>query len=527
MDTLLQTVEIFLRKNHVSFDKVALEAELTSHPTYPSLDSIVETLTLLDIESLCVDLTLEELIPNGTPALVHLTGEIDQFGIVESITKDTIKVNCPFLSKTIKYTHTDFQQSWQGTTLYIVENEEQPLSVADRCKQYFYLYKSEALWAGILLLLIGLLTLPNHPHTPFFYYLLGIKMIGLFISIGLIKHELHEETKALKKICSIGKSFNCSAVLESKASKLFGWIPLSDMGGAYFSGGIILLLTGMMNDMYLAPIISSLAILSYLSIFYIGYSLYYQYFVIKKWCPLCLLTLLMLGLEIIGSVYFYKEVEVSFKALFFICVLFGILWIIWDTIHLRWESYKKLADVKAQYLKMLKDEELYHLIESKERKIEIDTLPVSSYVSACKTASTQIVAVISLSCSPCARACQILLSLKKKYQEKLDVRFCFIPNTADPENIMNKVTAYFYALYIKKGFNEVAKALEIWMTNTNFEHLKVACPVEFDEEEVQSLFRRQIEWLEEQSIHATPTLIVNGHLLSKWHSMEYLPYIVR
>jgi len=96
------------------------------------------------------------------------------------------------------------------------------------------------------------------------------------------------------KLCHLNKATNCNTVLNDKASKVFGWFGWADVGFVYFTGGFLFLLLNL-NEQSL----SLLAILSALSVPYPLFSIYYQGFVLKKWCPMCLGIQLILIIEFI------------------------------------------------------------------------------------------------------------------------------------------------------------------------------------------------------------------------------------
>lgn len=93
------------------------------------------------------------------------------------------------------------------------------------------------------------------------------------------------------------KAFSCDAVLNSKASKLFGIIKMSDIGIVYFMGGLVLLLFSFYGMTEVQKTLDMTSFLSVCSFPYIIFSLSYQRLKVKKWCPLCLGVLTVLLLE--------------------------------------------------------------------------------------------------------------------------------------------------------------------------------------------------------------------------------------
>ena len=124
--------------------------------------------------------------------------------------------------------------------------------------------------------------------------------VGLLTSVLLLWHDIDAHNPFLKEVCGgQGKKINCGAVLNSKGASFIG-ISWSVWGFAYFSSFFLiqLLYPGQSAQLSLWSIISLLVSP------YILYSIYYQWLVVKQWCPLCLTVQLVLLLNTITSVIF-------------------------------------------------------------------------------------------------------------------------------------------------------------------------------------------------------------------------------
>ena len=121
-----------------------------------------------------------------------------------------------------------------------------------------------------------------------------LKVTGFTASFVLILGQLGH--RLFDRFCFKGEKLNCQAVLESPAGKLLGFIPMSDLGGIYFSGGIILIgFSGF--DPFFFHRIYLLAVLNLLTLPYTIFSVLYQAIVVKRWCYLCLIVQLIFWLE--------------------------------------------------------------------------------------------------------------------------------------------------------------------------------------------------------------------------------------
>ncbi len=128
--------------------------------------------------------------------------------------------------------------------------------------------------------------------------LLLIKMLGLAVTILLLVYEIDKSNAFVKSICTAGRQSNCGAVLQSKASKIIG-MSWSEAGFFYFASTFLFLLfpsATFVNKIFVLSIANCLAAP------YILFSVYYQWKVVKQWCPLCLSVQAVLAMELIWSI---------------------------------------------------------------------------------------------------------------------------------------------------------------------------------------------------------------------------------
>lgn len=121
-----------------------------------------------------------------------------------------------------------------------------------------------------------------------------LKLVGFGASflliLGALGHPLFD------RICPKWEKIDCHAVMRSPASKLFGLIPMADLGAIYFSGGIILICISVINPQFF-NLVYVLAVLNLLTLPYTIFSVLYQAFAVKYFCFLCLIVQLIFWLE--------------------------------------------------------------------------------------------------------------------------------------------------------------------------------------------------------------------------------------
>jgi uncharacterized membrane protein len=146
-----------------------------------------------------------------------------------------------------------------------------------------------------------------------------MKIVGFAASFFLVIGELGHPL--FNRVCPRGKRLDCHAVMKSPAARLFGSIPVADLGGIYFSGGIILICFSLLHP-YFFQRVYLLAILNLLSLPYTIFSVLYQAFVVKRWCALCLIVQLTFWLEFSQ---FYSFLSAGFPR-FIVEDFFPLIW---------------------------------------------------------------------------------------------------------------------------------------------------------------------------------------------------------
>ena len=223
------------------------------------------------------------------------TGEVGETGKIHFIRKGK-KLSIPV---------SQFIQSWSGVTLLAETspNSAEPDYTEHRKKEILAItQKSILALAGILLLGFAYLNTifpasPISPVSPIFPILLLVNLIGIYICYLLVLKQLHIQSRYADKICTLFSQSDCNNVLESDAARLWGIFGWSEIGLGYFSANTVILL-------FLPHLIPYSAIINVLAIPFTVWSVWYQKFKARQWCPLCLIVQILLWCIFIINVAF-------------------------------------------------------------------------------------------------------------------------------------------------------------------------------------------------------------------------------
>src|SRR5690606_14479983 len=113
--------------------------------------------------------------------------------------------------------------------------------------------------------------------------------LGLYISYLLVKEKVGYHSPSVLSVCTSLPNSNCNDVINSKGGNITKEVSLADASLLYF---LILLISYIFWQNNFA--ITGLLLLG----IPVGvFSLYYQGVVLKKWCPLCIGIVIILGLS--------------------------------------------------------------------------------------------------------------------------------------------------------------------------------------------------------------------------------------
>ncbi|MCH5716249.1 vitamin K epoxide reductase family protein [Niabella hibiscisoli] len=296
MDHCEDATARLLKELNIQYTKSHLQKELIEHPNYPSLASIVDVMGIVyNISSVAIRISAEDFKKSSDldyPLLAQIRNRNmphDVFVVVTGFSNDTVTLYNSGTKKNETLSFDTFKTVFKEVILAVEtgsKTKEPNYEKHLKAEQQILLINSVALWL-----------LPSITLTISLIYLYGsftgyaltalvtliLILSGSFITSILLWHEIDEFNPVIKQVCQASTKVNCSAVLNSKASKILG-LSWSSIGFAYFTGMLLwLLVTGVSHTSLVLSAWFNLVTLAY-PIF----SIYYQWKVVKQWCLLCL-----------------------------------------------------------------------------------------------------------------------------------------------------------------------------------------------------------------------------------------------
>jgi uncharacterized membrane protein len=509
------TVSAWLKALKIKVSKTYLSQQLQSHPDYPSLVSIADTLNYLGISAVAYHTDKETMQNNKQPLLLHLNrdgGEINYY-------KDFF---------TARQQENYFDKHWTG--IVMLADKPTAYGNAEHDKQQ-KLEKRNRLFTGITIALTAIvyaaLSIINF-HLPILLLILS-NAAGLFFSRLIVQKEFGINNSLGNKICGLAKHSHCEAVLFSKGARLFNWLSWGDVGIVYFSTSLFYLFYTLIAP---AGNIQLYYAISITGLVFPVYSLYYQYKIVKQWCMLCigvLAAILANGAVSVFSINLSALFTLSTLSTLFtfsaILLLALSVWQLIKTILLK--NLSSLTD-KIKYAKLKRNPDVFSGLLIKQ-EYDSNNMPLLQDPLQFGNPNADLKLVIACNpyCGPCAKAHHAIESLFEKYSDSLLVSIRFTINTGDEND--RRIIAAQEVLHAAK--QDPFTAVKDWYSEMNIEKFREKHRVNESNEANHQGFsagdeminlKKQIAWGKKAGITGTPTIFLNGRKIPEQYNWQEL-----
>ena len=503
----------------VPYTQQFLKEKILTHPQYPSLLAISETLEEYGVESMAAKLGPDRLDDFPLPGIVQVSlPNGSYFNVITAVSENLVSL-FDEEGKKKDVSRLDFLKSWTGVSLLVEAGEDAAEPEIKQKTRDQQIIKGVAAVCGVSLLSWLVFGIVENEISGLHLLYFVLKLLGLFISAVLLWYQQDKDNPTLQKFCSGGKSVDCNSVLDSKTFQLLdGRINPSLLAFAYFITGIGLLVSSGLSSM------TFLVWLSLATVPVVIYSFYYQAVVIKKWCRFCLVIQTVLVLEaltILGGQFRGGGISISevslFVFLFTGVILGGIL------IKALLGFQDEILKAKRELAKLKSNKELFDMSLSRSRKIKNEPEGLGILMKG-ENPKYKVTKVCNLYCGPCARVHPVLENLFEK--GNIDLQIIFTPGNGDEKK--DRIVRHFLAVEEKAKPEFTRQALDDWYGAQKKDYGAFAAKYPMNGELMQQeeKVKAMEEWCIKEDISYTPTLFINGCELPKDYKVEDLHYLL-
>ncbi|NVJ45964.1 MAG: vitamin K epoxide reductase family protein [Cytophagia bacterium] len=399
------------------------EYELNSHPDYPTLKSISDTLDKFGIENAPVKLKPKELEKLDSPYLAYIqNGGHRELAYVNLEGQEKLSYTSESKSGTFEDINA-LSSIFNGVAVLLDLKKAKVPHPNKKRQQTRFLFKLILLLAAFCF--FGFLTVRilNNSDVLFTdtraYLLLIAKLAGLTLSSLLIFKDIGHSNQFIDRVCKIGKQANCNTVLESKYATFYSWIKWSDIGFIYFLSSCLLLTSGTEGTN---------TVLAIVAFPYVFVSLYQQLFLIKKLCPLCLGIVLLLSLDFSLQAGSINNITLDLTDTLDSILILASCGTAWLAIKSLILSKKDKQQLELRYNRLKRIPKVVSVVTNRENRLIIPNTPIKSLkFGTLGKESLKIQAFLSLHCGYCARLYQELDKLLISEKLEIDVFLNFSP----------------------------------------------------------------------------------------------------
>lgn len=518
-DSVFHLVRAYLKKENITINFEELKFQLLSHPSYPGLHSITGVLSHFNIDHGAYEVpkdqeTLQHL-PNN---FITLTSNNGQFiWVTKDKRKNRFKINYGNnKSKTV--TSQEFLDQWESIVLALdTDGKVHPKKEAST-KIFKWVFLISAV------LIVGSFFPTDAGLSKLVHFMLSA--IGILISILIVNHELGFHSVLVDKFCTTTKFTDCQSILNSNGAMVTKFLKLSDLCLIYF---VSLILLGLNTSLFIGTY-SSLFLISFLALPVVVYSVFYQGFVIKKWCPLCLMVVSVLLAQSTVSIFTMNRIltdGIALKgllAIFLVFICITSFWILAKPYLLEWFDLKKQ---KIEYHRFRRNFDLFRalLLKEKPTNTALESKVENEIMLGNRKAFLNIVVVTNPSCYYCSSAHGEIEKILEKNANDISVtiRFCALKKKDGSYLVAERLLEMHNGEFPPDQFKESLR--EAYRTNMEIEKwlLKWGKP---SSKSYRSVLSEQEKWCSTNGINFTPAILINGRLYPKEYKRTDLSYFM-
>lgn len=497
------SIKRYLELSKFSSQVNRFEDYFLSHPNYPSLYAITDSLDLLGIENIAIKIQREHFFELPTFFLALFK---DELVLVEK-TATEIYITREHNKRTLS-SFDDFFSGWNGIVLVIEESEKK---VEESTK-----YSKHLLLFGVVFILYFISNQKNLSLISVSGFTLTI--IGLLVGITILKEKYNSDESVLtSRLCNLSDNTSCSSVLKSNYSLVPNWFDFSDLPILFFG-------TALVSQLLNGKALFVVGLLSVMSIPLVIYSIYLQKVKIKKWCALCLVTSIILVLLSIIGVFINESFSIKLAIEFTIIGL--VVTVSWLIIKYYFISNSSLLKENLELKKFKRNPIMFSSLLKPVANYESIQMFNTIFINKEDT-PLDLILIISPSCNHCHTAYKDAVELQKSFADKISITILFNVN---PNNQLNNyLDLVFTLLFINKKWpNKVVEALNDWhIKRMDLESWLLKWKQannDFANEKIE--LEQQYNWCQENNFNFTPVRLINNNIYPIEYSINELKFFI-
>lgn len=304
--------------------------------------------------------------------------------------------------------------------------------------------------------------------------------------------------------------------MESDAARPGGVIGWSEIGLGYFVANTLTVTC-------FPSLLPYMVLINTLALPYTIWSVWYQKFKARQWCPLCLIVQGLLWTIFFINLGFglIHIPEINIADLLITGLLYLIPTLFINMLVPGLGQQRKMEQVRQELNSIKADENVFSTMLKKQPYYEVDR-DTSSILYGNKSSKTLVTILTNPHCNPCAKMHK---RVEQVLSETNNLCIQYIFSSFSEE--LDSSNKFLSAIYFEKEESERGNIFRDWFErgkNSKEEFLK-RHSIDTMSEIVTYEFEKHQAWKDKTGLSATPTILVNGYKLPANYQIEDLRYI--
>jgi uncharacterized membrane protein len=503
----------YFKKEKIYIDKSEFIFQMESHPDFPSLLSIVDTLNFFNIKNGAITVSIEEIesLPNCFIALLE-----EDKGKGELCFVEQKRGNYCYLKdkKEILLTKQELESRWKNVVLLVEKSEVEIIKIKNR---FFIVIPLLCLITFLAVIFL----LETHIKNILFFV---FPTIGFLLSILALKDLFGVKSELINNFCSFTDSTSCSTVVDSDKWTIFKFITFSDLSIVFFASQFVGLLAFLLNEKC-AIFFSIQEILLFMTIPVVLLSLYFQKFVEKQWCPICLA---IIGVTLAELIYLILNNAFSsvipFKSILLLGFVFFIVVYVWDLLKKGLIARKELKEFQLKANRFIRNYRIFKNILLSKEKVKLPFIPI---ILGNQQSKTVITVITNPFCSHCKNLHKIIDEVLEKYNKDLQVKILIKVNLDYESDERKEFFRILLNIYFENGGDAFSQALFYWFEKRDIKSwIQKYYYTNMNIIQIDDIYGNLNNWCSINNFHYTPSFFINDFEYPSEYERDYLPYFI-
>lgn len=408
----LEAVFYYAQSQGIFINKQEFQFQIETHPDYPSLLAFADAFSFFKIPNMAAKI-FEDQLENLPHSFVALLGEDRKQDYLAHVTNKNGQYQFIHEKQTKKLNVTELKQYWRDI-VFLAEKPDDFASAIPKNNSI-----KTVLFAVFAFLVLGLIYWFSGSLLSVLFS--AVSMLGVFLSVEALKTELGIESKVSKNMCNIVANADCGTVINSNKNSWLKNFKISDLSIWFFSSQLLSLLLfsvfGAIENYFLL-LLFSLVFASPMTL----YSIYFQYKIEKKWCPICLSIIALVYLQLLLLAINYSTFNFGVKSV----SLFGFGFsVVAFSVYLIKPLLLNIKNLKEGNIKNHRFKRNYSIFKNNLQEEEQQVFTHENLILGNPNSNLKISIITSPLCGFCKEAHEILNDILKTNHDNLciSVRF--------------------------------------------------------------------------------------------------------